>query len=212
MHTIPEGDKGKAEGVAALDSNGRVPDSCLPPYGMRPADLGMKAWAFDPAAAQTDGRAPSDGSFRFIAVPVREESSVSAVVFHVFGYEGSGLDDGSTAGIFDSNGEKVAKAGDMVGASKMSEEHDTGGGTQAIELTESVTLGPGVYYIGLWWTYTDSDKAPVILTAESSGTCPVVTLTDVQQFGNIAGLSSFPSSFDPGDNERDPIRFWAALA
>lgn len=204
--------RGAANGVASLGADSKVPAAQLPYDGWRPADLGMKAWAFDPAVAQSGGRVPLSGSFRITAVPVREATSVSSIVYHVFGYEGTGLDAGSRAGIFNANGARLAQTADMVDTAVMTDVHNAGGQTVTCALTAPVTLQPGIYYVCFRFVIGTSANAPVLMTADSTGACPVTTLNTVRPFGVISGMTSWPSTFSPSAIETDPIKFWAALA
>ncbi|MFI6347247.1 hypothetical protein [Streptomyces sp. NPDC050560] len=206
-------DVGSAGGVADLDTDSRVPDAHLLPYGFRPTDLGMLAWSFDPAAGTSGGRAPSTGSFRITAIPVRETMTVTKLVWHVLGYEGTGLDAGSNAGIFAPSGALWGDVGSMIDATKMPAVHNAGGQTVAVPLSEPVDLDPGIWYIGFRFMIGTSANAPIMMCADSTNATPVVTLdTDVKPFGVISGLSSWPTSFNLNAVETDPIRFWAALA
>lgn len=204
--------RGAANGVASLGATSKVPDVQLPYAGWRPADLGMKAWAFDPAVGQSGGRTPSTGSFRIIAVPVRESITVSSIVFHVFGYEGTGLDAGSRAGIFNASGTRLAQTADMADTAVMIDIHNAGGQTVTCALTAPVTLAAGIYYVCFRFVIGTSANAPVLMTADSTAACPVVTLNTVKPFGVISGMTSWPTSFTPSAIETDPIKFWAALA
>ncbi|AFU62213.1 minor tail protein [Streptomyces phage TG1] len=202
--------KGAANGVAPLVS-GKVPDPNLPYSGWRPADLGFKAWAFDPAVAQSGGRTPSSGSFRVTAIPVREAITVSSLAFHVLGYEGTGLDAGSYAAIFNSSGSKLATTGSMANTNVMIDVHNAGGQTVTCALTSTVTLQPGIYYVGFYFVIGVSANGPVLMTADSTSATPVATLNSVKPFGVISGLTAMPASFSPSAVETDPIKFWAAL-
>ncbi|MFJ1731463.1 collagen-like protein [Streptomyces sp. NPDC088254] len=204
--------RGAANGVASLGSTSKVPDAQLPYDGWRPSDLGMKAWAFDPAVAQSAGRVPSTGSFRIIAIPVRETITASSIVFHVFGYEGTGLDAGSRAGIFNTAGTRLAQTNDMVDTAVMIDVHNAGGQTVTCALSAPLTLNAGIYYVAFRFVIGNSANAPVLMTADSTGACPVTTLNTIRPFGVISGLASWPASFTPSAIETDPIKFWAALA
>lgn len=204
--------RGAANGVASLGGTSKVLDAQLPYDGWRPTDLGMKAWAFEPATAQSGGRTPSSGSFRIIAVPVRETITVSSIVFHVMGYEGTGLDGGSRAGIFNASGTRLAQTADMADTAVMIDIHNAGGQTVTCALTAPVTLSPGVYYVCFRFVIGTSANAPVLMTADSTSACPVVTLNSVKPFGVISSMGSWPASFSTAAIETDPIKFWAALA
>ncbi|MFJ2196963.1 hypothetical protein [Streptomyces violaceusniger] len=204
--------RGAANGVTPLDASSKVPSVNLPAYGFRPADLGFKAWAFDPATGQSGGRAPSSGSFRITAVPVRETITVSKIVWHVLGYEGTGLDAGSNAGIFTTAGAKLGEVGDMTDTSKMIDVHNAGGQTVAVNLSTALTLNPGIYYVAFRFVIGTAANAPIMMCADSSNAAPVTTLNSVKPFGVISGLSSWPGSFTPSAIETDPVKYWAAFA
>jgi hypothetical protein len=211
VSAIPAAEKGAASGVATLSTASKVLDVQLPYAGWRPSDLGMKAWAFDPSTAQSGGRAPSSGSFRIVAIPVRETITVTSLVFHVLGYEGTGLDAGSRAGIFDATGTRIVSTPDMTDTAVMVDVHNAGGATVTCALTGPVTLDPGVYYVCFRFVIGTSANAPILMTADSTSSAPVTTLNSIKPFGAISGLTDWPGTFDPAAIETDPIKFWAAL-
>ncbi|WP_326698053.1 collagen-like protein [Streptomyces sp. NBC_01754] len=215
VEAIAAAARGAASGVASLGPDSKVPAGQLPAdRNWKPEDLGMKAWAFEPATSQAGERYPSSKSFRITAIPIRETMDVSHIVWHVFGYSGTSLLAGSNAGVFSRAGDLVRAVGDMAGTSKLIDIHNTGGKTVKVPLSSPVSLAPGVYYVGWWWNISGgASDGPGLMCAPSAGTCPVTTLNDVHPFGNISGLTAFPSAgFSPASSEDDPVRYWAALA
>ncbi|WP_367997487.1 siphovirus ReqiPepy6 Gp37-like family protein [Streptomyces sp. GMY02] len=205
--------RGTANGVASLDGAGKVPLTELPEVFL-PSDLGLKSWAFDPGLGMSDYKYPSSGSLRITAVPIHATTTVSKIVWHVFGYAG-GLLAGSNAGIFNSAGTRVALVGDMTGETKLPGVHNIGGATVAAPLTASVSLPPGIYYVAWWFKYTTSPiDGPALLVADSAASAPPgrFGLNNVHRFGVIGSVSSFPSTLNFAAFEGGPNRFWVALA
>ncbi|AKY03630.1 hypothetical protein SEA_IZZY_23 [Streptomyces phage Izzy] len=212
--------KGVANGVATLDSGTKVPIAQLPdpsvPSGFTPESMGLKAWAGDPDYCASGFSYTGVGTGRMTAVYVNRTMTVSKIVWHVFGYAG-GLLSGSWAGIYNTSGTRVAYTGDQSTATyEPGEQHDTGGGWSSSNLTSSVSLAPGVYYV-LWrWNYTASPvDGPALARFESASTCQSL----MGMSNNIWRHASYttssttaPASITVGNFQRDPIRFWVALA
>ncbi|MGW8630613.1 hypothetical protein [Streptomyces sp. NPDC055793] len=214
---LPYAEKAAANGVASLDSAKRVPVAQLPdaatPGGFIPEDLGLKAWAGDPANCRSGFRDGGTGRGRMAAVVVRQPTTVSKIVWHFLGYAG-GLKTGSWAGIYNTAGALVRGTGDLsTAAYEPKEQHGTGGGCSSSNLTSSVTLAPGVYYVAWRFVYTASPAdGPLLMAFESSDvSATLYGLSAVRRFGAFSTSStSAPSSVSGW--ETDPIRFWAALA
>ncbi|MEU3709014.1 siphovirus ReqiPepy6 Gp37-like family protein [Streptomyces catenulae] len=186
----------------------RTPDVFLP------ADLGLKTWAFDPGLGMSSFVYPSSGSLRITAVPLHTTTTVSQIVWHVFGYAG-GLLSGSNAGIYDSTGTRLAQVGDMSGEKKLPGVHNVGGATVGARLTESVTLSPGIYYVAWFFRYTVKPvDGPALLVADSAASAPPgrLGLTNVHRFGAVSSVSGLPTRLDFNAFEGGPNRFWAGLA
>ncbi|MGW1258450.1 siphovirus ReqiPepy6 Gp37-like family protein [Streptomyces sp. NPDC002513] len=205
--------KGAANGVASLDAAGKIPLAQLPEVFL-PSNLGLKAWAFDPATGASDYKYPSSGSLRITAVPIHATTTVSKVVWHFFGYAG-GLLAGSNAGIFNGAGTRLAQVGDMTGTTKVPGVHNVGGATVAAPLTTSVSLTPGIYYVAWWFKYSANPiDGPAMLIADSAASAPPgrFGLNNIHRFGVISSMSSFPTTLNFNSFEGGPNRFWAALA
>ncbi|MEU0344247.1 hypothetical protein ABZ092_36235 [Streptomyces bobili] len=210
-------DVGQANGLATLDSGKRVPLAQIPlaatPGTFIPEDLGLKAWAGDPATCRSGYRDGSTGKGRMAAVVVRQTTTVSKIVWHFLGYAG-GMKTGSWAGIYNTSGTLVRGTGDLsTAAYEPAEQHGVGGGCSSSNLTSSVTLAPGTYYIAWRFNYTASPAdGPLLMAFESTDvSATLYGLNAVRRFGAFAtSASTAPSSVSGW--ETDPIRFWVALA
>ncbi|QAY15927.1 minor tail protein [Streptomyces phage Janus] len=213
-------DRGVANGVASLDSGTKVPIAQLPdpsvPSGFTPESMGLKAWAGDPDYCASGFSYTGVGQGRMSAVYVNRTMTVSKIVWHVFGYAG-GLLSGSWAAIYNTSGTRVGYTGDQSTASyEPAEQHSTGGGWSSSNLTSSVSLSPGVYYV-LWrWNYTASPvDGPALARFESASTCQSVMgiSNNIWRHGSYTtSATTAPSSITVSNFQRDPIRFWVALA
>ncbi|WP_460082475.1 hypothetical protein [Streptomyces variabilis] len=212
--------RGIAGGVATLDSSGKVPSPQLPPISdpyvppgeFTPADLGLKAWAFDPVLTHSTpifcGTTP-----RLAAVKVTSSASVSKIVWHFGGYAG-GLISGSWAAIYDTSVARVGVASTIETGNEPAEQHAPGGNASATTLDSAVTLAPGIYYVVWRFNYnTSTGDGPMILGAENSFGAPSNTfgLNNLWRFGRLStSPSSAPSTLAGITNESN--RFWVALA
>ncbi|WP_438470795.1 hypothetical protein [Streptomyces asiaticus] len=212
-------DRGVANGVASLDSSTKVPVAQLPdlavPSSFTPESLGLKAWAGDPDYCASGNDFCGVGAGRMTAVYVNRTVTVSKIVWHVFGYAG-GLKTGSWAGIYNTSGALQRATGDMsTAAYEPAQQHDTGGGWSSSNLTSSVTLSPGVYYV-LWrFNYTASPAdGPALARFESSAACQSVMGVNNKIWRHASyatSATSAPSSIAIGSLQRDSIRFWVGL-
>jgi len=208
---------GQANGLATLDSGKRVPLAQIPlaatPGAFQPEDLGLKAWAGDPATCRSGFRDGSTGKGRMAAVVVRQTTTVSKIVWHFLGYAG-GMKTGSWAGIYNTSGALVRGTGDLsTAAYEPGEQHGVGGGCSTSNLTSSVTLAPGTYYIAWRFNYTASPAdGPLLMAFESTDvSATLYGLNSVRRFGAFPTTATTAPSTVSGW-ETDPIRFWVALA
>ncbi|MFJ7414632.1 collagen-like protein [Streptomyces sp. NPDC098077] len=189
---------------------GSQPD---PPSGWEPEDLGLKAWAGDPATCRSGFRDGTTGKGRMSAIVVHQTTTVSKIVWHFLGYAG-GMKTGSWAGIYNTSGTLVRGTGDLgTSAYEPAEQHGVGGGCSTSNLTSSVTLAPGVYYVAWRFNYTASPaNGPLLMAFESTDvSATLYGLNAVRRFGAFStSAGSAPSSVSGW--ETDPIRFWVALA
>ncbi|MEU5446878.1 collagen-like protein [Streptomyces californicus] len=189
---------------------GSQPD---PPSGWEPEDLGLKAWAGDPATCRSGFRDGTTGKGRMSAIVVHQTTTVSKIVWHFLGYAG-GMKTGSWAGIYNTSGTLVRGTGDLgTTAYEPAEQHGVGGGCSTSNLTSSVTLAPGVYYIAWRFNYTASPaNGPLLMAFESTDvSATLYGLNAVRRFGAFStSAGTVPSSVSGW--ETDPIRFWVALA
>ncbi|MFB8020055.1 hypothetical protein ACFC36_16015 [Streptomyces rubiginosohelvolus] len=211
--------RGTANGVASLDSSGRVPAAQVPdllPDEWGPEDHGLVAWAFDPALAHSTGLFPGSGPIRVTAIRVRQSTPVSRIVWHATGYAG-GLTSGSWAAIYNSSGTRVGATGDMSTATYEPAEVHTGGGAAiSSPLAAATTLAPGIYYVAWRMTYnTTAGDGPMLLASESSAGAPpnFFGLNTTRRFGYYAsGGTTAPASITVSSMLNGANRFWVALA
>ncbi|MFF4495525.1 hypothetical protein [Streptomyces sp. NPDC001546] len=211
--------RGAANGVASLDGSSKVPVANLPdlanPDRWLPSDLGLIAWAFDPATAISTPAYTGNGTLRFVAVVIRETTTVGKIAFHFGGYSEK-LTAGSWAAIYTTAGARRATTADMAGIAVVPGVHNAGGATVAAPLTASVSLTPGVYYVGFVFRYAASD-GPMLLQLENSFGAPpnVFGLNSVKRFGVWSGATvanSAPATIDPASIDNGSNRFWVGLA
>lgn len=181
-----------------------------------PADLGLKAWAFDPALGQSTEKYPTSGSLRVTAVRLHNRETVSSIVWHLFGYN-AGITAGD-AGIYNAAGAQLRTTGDLSVPGKVPEEHGTGGHTYAIPLTAPITLDPGLYYLAFYVEYT-TGNGPAMLCAESNGNAipTFYGLNNVVRFGVDLAATGLPATLNlaalgQDANTTSPNKFWQGLA
>ncbi|WP_327254091.1 hypothetical protein [Streptomyces sp. NBC_01244] len=211
--------RGAANGVASLDGSSKLPVANLPdlanPDRWLPSDLGLVAWAFDPATAISTPAFTGNGTLRFAAVVIRETVTVSKIAFHFGGYSEK-LTAGSWAAIYTTAGVRRATTADMAGVAVVPGVHNAGGATVGAPLTASVSLTPGVYYVGFVFRYAASD-GPMLLQLENGFGAPpnVFGLNAVKRFGVWAGgtvANTAPANIDTASIDNGANRFWAGLA
>ncbi|WP_236246730.1 hypothetical protein [Streptomyces sp. CC210A] len=186
--------------------------SATPLGGFAPEDLGLKAWAFDPALTQSTpsfcGTTP-----RLAAVKLASTQTVSKIVWHFGGYAG-GLISGSWAAIYNTSLARVGVASSIESGNEPGEQHGPGGNASATALDSSVTLAPGVYYVVWRFNYnTSTGDGPMILGAENGFGAPSNTfgLNKLWRFGRLSSSpTSAPTTLSGIANESN--RFWVALA
>ncbi|WJN63037.1 minor tail protein [Streptomyces phage phiScoe3] len=207
--TGPQGPQG-IQGVQGSTGPQGPAGPSLPQF--EPADLGLAAWAFDPALTLSDGRLPST-SARVTAVTLKQTTTVSKIAFHFTSYAG-GITTGSWAAIYDSAGTRKGTTADIVGTTQFPTVSAAGGRTVSVPLTSSVSLAPGIYYIV--WRFQYTTNGPLLLQLENTGNTPPNSfgLTVVRRFGVYSsGLgTTAPASITVSSMEVGANRFWAGLA
>ncbi|MCS0601094.1 hypothetical protein NX794_07595 [Streptomyces sp. LP11] len=209
--------RGAASGVATLDSAKRLTAAQLPsiaiPAEFTPADLGLKAWAFDPALADSTpiycGTTP-----RLAAVKVTESISVSKVVWHFGGYAG-GLIAGSWTAVYNASTlARVGVASNIDSVKEPAEQHDKGGNASFATLDASVTLPAGIYYVAWRFNYnTTTGDGPMILGVDNAYGSPAnqFGLNNLWRYGRLStSPTTAPTTLSGIANESN--RFWVALA
>ncbi|WP_432078671.1 hypothetical protein [Streptomyces sp. YPW6] len=183
------------------------------PSAWEPEDLGLKAWAYDPAISHSVpmycGTTP-----RLAAVKLNKRTSITRIVWHFGGYAG-GLTSGSWAAIYNaSTMVRVGNATTIETGNEPAEQHGSGGNASATALDAAVTLDPGVYYVVWRFNYnTTTGDGPMILGIENSYGGPANTfgLNNLWRYGRLAtSPTTSPSPLSGIANESN--RFWVALA
>ncbi|WP_411144977.1 collagen-like protein [Streptomyces sp. x-80] len=201
----PKGDKGDpgAGSVSSVDD-------------WRPADLGLTAWAFDPAVGMSKPIYSGNGALRLAAVVLRAPTTVAKIVWHFGGYAG-GMLAGSWGAIYDASGTRVGTTAALTGETVIAGVHNLGGTAVSAPLTASVSLPAGIYYVAWAFRYnTSTNDGPMMLCADSAFDAPpnVFGLSSVKRYGVISGTAamSAPASITVSAIENGANRFWAALA
>ncbi|QWQ42092.1 collagen-like protein [Streptomyces sp. YPW6] len=198
------------EGGGQVVTIGAQPDL---PSVWEPEDLGLKAWAYDPAISHSVpmycGTTP-----RLAAVKLNKRSSITKIVWHFGGYAG-GLISGSWAAIYNaSTMARVGNATTIEAGNEPAEQHGSGGNASATTLDAAVTLDPGVYYVVWRFNYnTTTGDGPMILGIENSYGGPANTfgLNNLWRYGRLTtSPTTSPSPLSGIANESN--RFWVALA
>ncbi|WP_367140426.1 MULTISPECIES: hypothetical protein [Streptomyces] len=213
--------RGSANGVATLDGASRVPVAQLPPevptgHMWEPSDLGLKAWAFDPAVGMSTPKYSGNAALRITAVVLKSAQVVSRIAWHFGGYAG-GMVAGSWGAIYNAAGTRVGATAALTGETVIPGVHNGGGQTVAAPLTASATLPAGVYYVTWAFRYNaTTGDGPMMLCADSEHDAPsnVFGLNGVKRFGVISGTAptSAPATITVPSIENGGNRFWAALA
>ncbi|WP_330174544.1 collagen-like protein [Streptomyces sp. NBC_01498] len=213
--------RGAANGVASLDGASRLPLAQLPPevptdHMWEPSDLGLKAWAFDPAVGLSTPLYPGNATQRVTAVSLKSTQTISKVCWHFGGYAG-GMLAGSWAAVYNASGTRVATTAALTGETVVAGVHNAGGQTVAAPLTTSPSLPAGTYYVAWSFRYnTTTQDGPMMLCADSAYSAPpnVFGLNNVKRYGSFSGTAptSAPATLALASVENGSNRFWAALA
>ncbi len=213
--------RGTANGVASLDGSTRLPLAQLPlevptDHMWEPSDLGLKAWAFDPAVGMSTPIYPGNATLRVTAVNLKSTQTISKIVWHFGGYAG-GMVAGSWGAIYNASGTRVGTTAALTGETVIAGVHNAGGATVSAPLTASASLPAGVYYVAWSFRYnTTAGDGPMMLCADSAFGSPpnVFGLNNIKRYGSIAGTAatSAPASITLSAVENGSNRFWAAIA
>ncbi|WP_446038828.1 collagen-like triple helix repeat-containing protein [Streptomyces sp. SID1121] len=213
--------RGAANGVASLDGSSRLPLAQLPlevptDHMWEPSDLGLKAWAFDPAVGMSTPIYSGNATLRITAVNLKSTQTISKICWHFGGYAG-GMLAGSWGAVYNASGARVATTAVLTGETVIAGVHNAGGLTVSAPLTTSPSLPAGIYYVAWSFRYnTTTNDGPMMLCADSAYGAPpnVFGLNNVKRYGSIAGTAatSAPASITLSAIENGSNRFWAALA
>ncbi|MCZ0980144.1 hypothetical protein O1L60_17395 [Streptomyces diastatochromogenes] len=213
--------RGTANGVASLDGSSRLPLAQLPlevptDHMWEPSDLGLKAWAFDPAVGMSTPIYPGNATLRVTAVNLKSTQTITKIVWHFGGYAG-GMVAGSWGAIYNASGTRVGTTAALTGETVIAGVHNAGGATVSAPLTASASLPAGVYYVAWSFRYNaTAGDGPMMLCADSAFGSPpnVFGLNNIKRYGSIAGTAatSAPASITLSAVENGSNRFWAAIA
>ncbi|MEU3448520.1 hypothetical protein AB0H29_15030 [Streptomyces thermolilacinus] len=213
--------RGTANGVASLDGSSRLPLAQLPlevptDHMWEPSDLGLKAWAFDPAIGMSTPIYPGNATLRVTAVSLKSTQTISKICWHFGGYAG-GMVAGSWGAIYNASGTRVGTTAALTGETVIAGVHNAGGQTVSAPLTANASLPAGIYYVAWAFRYnTTAQDGPMMLCADSAFGSPpnVFGLNNIKRYGSIAGTAatSAPASITLSAIENGSNRFWAAIA
>ncbi|MFE1961348.1 hypothetical protein [Streptomyces sp. NPDC059479] len=213
--------RGAANGVASLDSSSRLPLAQLPlevptDHVWEPSDLGLKAWAFDPAVGTSTPLYSGNATLRITAVNLKSTQTISKICWHFGGYAG-GMLAGSWGAVYNASGTRMATTAVLTGETVIPGVHNAGGQTVSAPLTTSPSLVAGIYYVAWSFRYnTTTNDGPMMLCADSAFSAPpnVFGLNNVKRYGSIAGTAATtaPATLALASVENGSNRFWAALA
>ncbi|MER6102405.1 hypothetical protein ABT115_08760 [Streptomyces sp. NPDC001832] len=130
--------------------DGKVITPVNMPGTWQPDDYGLAAWSYDlHESSRTPGDRPSEaGRLYLVGVPVRTKTTVSKVSCHVMGFDKPNSTVTSAyMGIYDKDLTRLALTADIK--AMFPETHNTGGQMATFNLTNSVSLNPGSYYIAI---------------------------------------------------------------
>lgn len=170
-----------------------------------PADHGMKAWSFDPAAI-TAGTAPSDGVLQLCLVHLPVAASITNVCLHVTA-QGTSLTTGNNiAALYTSAGVKVGVTADQTVAWATA-------GYKAMALAGGpFTCAAGDYYVG-WWingSATDPSFARWGNSVAANNGLAAPNFRFATADGSLTDAASAPAPFTT--QTAASIGWWAGLS
>ena len=181
----------------------------LTSYGNQwtPADHGLTAWTFDPAASSTTGTPLSTGFIYMVGIVLRQATSISKV-HAVLGAAGSGLTAGQClAGLYDAAGNRVAITADQSTAWASA-------GHKAMNLTASYSAAAGRYYVALLFVGTTSPTFACGSTLGAAFTPGNANLSagSYRFCRSASGQSALPGSVTLSGFTPDANNVWAAVS
>ncbi len=194
---------GAANGVAPLNASSDVPVANLPtvaiPGVWQPADLGFKAWTFDPALTDATAQYCQIGYVYLMGIILREATTLSRICFYTAGNGGTQPNTSSFAGLYSSAGQRVAVTTSLNNWFTTNE-----GATVECGLSSNYSAAAGTYWVALLINGpTTPANGPGFARGAAAGTNPAgqarAAGTSFIRHGRLTTTSqtSLPTSFTP---------------
>ncbi|MFI9721535.1 hypothetical protein ACIHFE_18090 [Streptomyces sp. NPDC052396] len=214
---IPSASRGAANGVASLDSTGKVPPGQLPTVsgaGVRntwtPQALGLEAWTCDPYAVTNPAlKAAKPKRVYLGGICISEPTTVNSVVMFARGWAGSSAVPGArfAVGIYDESGKRLTESGLVssvpeagIGSPPGSRNNHIG--AVPIKLKDAVTLPPGRYWASFWMNGGTTDFYYMHVANESpSAPANFYLGAPFPRAWAVDGYNGMPPSLDPAAGE-----------
>ena len=175
-------------GAVTFDSTPPPQDG--PPSSITPADVGYKAWSYDPTLA-SGATATTAGVLWLQRVQIRKPVSVTKLYYGVVSIAGLSLTSSQCfAGLFDSTGQRVAVTADISAG------FTAGNSELAFTLTGAVTLQPGYYWAAM---LLNGSTLPTLARCQGQiGGLGNSQVGSAKRFGTVlSAQTTMPTSFTP---------------
>ena len=177
------------------------------PQDWQPADVGLKAWTFDPADAGASTAIVSE-SLYVLAVPVRVPVVVSNALISVSS-AGTGSVTAAGVGLYNSGGT-------LLGSNVSTSWPTATAGVQTLALTvasmESLSLTPGIYYVAVF-----AEQGSTVVSLSASGVKPAtlsagLAAASYRASVNGTSVTSLAALTMSSNSLTSAIPFWAGLS
>jgi len=201
---------GATGSVLTSDASGNASWAAAPAASLAlwvPADSGLLAAPFDPAACGSAGSAPTGGVVYVIAVPLRSATTITNI-HAVIGVAGSGLTSGQCFfGLYNASGTRLAVTADQATP------WATAGNIKAA-LTAPYVASAGTYYVAILANGTTRPQFAVGSTLGATFTPGNVNLTAATaRFGRGPGSqTSLPASITMSSLTLDANNYWVGIS
>ncbi|MFF4408110.1 hypothetical protein [Streptomyces sp. NPDC001404] len=210
--------RGVADGVASLDSSGKVPAAQLPAVGggtrnvWTPQSLGFEAWTCDPYNVANPVAKPAKPKRVYLGgINITETTNVNTVIVFARGWAGSAAVPAArfSAGIYNENGRRLVETGLLatvaeagIGAPPGAKSNHIG--PVPLKLQSTITLTPGRYWAGFWMNGAANDFFYMHIPNESPSAPANFSLGNTFSRAWAAAGDNFggmPTSIDPTTGE-----------
>jgi hypothetical protein len=160
-----------------------------------PSDFGLTAWTFDATiSAASGGILAANGGVYGGSVFVRATQTISTVYFGLTVSAATLTASQNGIGIWSAAGTLVAKTGDL----KATFEAAAGAKSAALSAVTSLTLAPGMYWVGAW---ANGTTLPTLIRCQQI--VPALVnfnlAAAVARYGTLAtGVTTTPTDITPG--------------